>query len=90
VAGYWVYILRCSDASLYTGYTVDLKKRLARHGSGKGSKYTRSRLPVTLAYAERAPTLSSALKREVEVKRMSRSEKLLLCSYHRRERLSFR
>ena len=77
---YWVYMLRCSDGSLYTGYTVDLRRRLASHRSGRGSKYTRSRLPVALAYSERAPSLSLALKRENEIKKLSRSRKLLLCA----------
>ena len=77
---YWVYILRCSDGSLYTGYTVDLRKRVALHNAGRGSKYTRARVPVALAYSEAAPTLSGALKREAEIKKLSRSAKLLLCS----------
>ena len=80
---YWVYIVRCSDGSLYTGYTVDLERRLAAHNSGKGSKYTRGRAPVALAYAEKKGTLTGALKRELEIKKLSRSAKLLLCSANR-------
>ncbi|MDG6920041.1 MAG: GIY-YIG nuclease family protein [Nitrososphaerota archaeon] len=80
VRRYWVYVLSCSDGSLYTGYTVDLQKRVALHNAGRASKYTRSRVPVALAYAEESPGLSAALKREAEIKRMRKSEKLLLCS----------
>jgi putative endonuclease len=83
---YWVYILRCSDGSLYTGYTVDLERRVSSHESGRGSKYTRSRLPVSLAYSEGASTLRRALRRESEIKKLSRSAKLLLCSDYRGDR----
>lgn len=77
---HWVYILRCADGSLYTGFTVDVGRRLALHRSGRGAKYTRSRLPVALVYAERAPSLGRALRRENEIKRMSRKEKVALLS----------
>jgi putative endonuclease len=77
---YWVYILECSDGTLYTGYTSDVNRRLHEHNSGRASKYTRSRLPVNLRYFERAKNRSVALKREYEIKRLSRSEKLLLCA----------
>ncbi len=76
---YWVYLLRCSDGSLYAGCTADLRRRIALHNAGKGSKYTRSRVPVALVYSEAADSLSGALKREAEIKKMSRSSKLLLC-----------
>jgi len=76
---YWVYILRCSDGSLYTGYTKDLPRRLKAHLSGRASKYTRSRLPVTLAHAETAAGKGGALKREAKIKKLPRSEKLSLC-----------
>jgi len=75
----WVYILKCSDGSLYTGCTGDLTRRLGAHLSGKASKYTRSRLPVTLAYVEKATDRGSALKREAQIKKLARSEKLTLC-----------
>ena len=68
-------MLRCRDGSLYTGITHDLPKRLKAHAAGKASKYTRSRLPVTLAYAEPQPTKSRALKREAAIKRLRRAEK---------------
>jgi putative endonuclease len=73
-----VYILRCSDGSLYTGITNDLPKRLKAHAAGKASKYTRSRLPVRLAYSEPQKSKSAALKREAAVKRLRRAEKALL------------
>jgi putative endonuclease len=76
---YWIYILKCSDGSLYTGCTSSLTRRLRAHLSGKASKYTRSRLPVTLAYAEKAVDKGGALRREAQIKRLTRSEKLFLC-----------
>jgi predicted GIY-YIG superfamily endonuclease len=80
VTRYWVYILACSDGSLYAGCTSDVARRLAEHLSGKASRYTRSRLPVSLSYVEPAKDRSAALKREIEIKRMSRGEKLRLCA----------
>lgn len=73
---YFVYILLCRDSSLYTGYTVDLQKRLKMHEAGEGSKYVRSRLPVKLIYSEKCPTKSDALKREFYIKSLSRREKI--------------
>jgi putative endonuclease len=73
-----VYMLRCADGSLYTGWTNDLPKRLASHRAGKGGKYTRSRLPVELAYVERCDTPREARSREWHIKRLSRAEKLEL------------
>ena len=70
-----VYILRCADGSLYTGMTNNLEKRLGAHAAGKASRYTRSRLPVTLAYTEPRRTKSAALKREAAIKRLRRAEK---------------
>ncbi len=70
-----VYILRCGDGSLYTGWTNDIEKRLAAHRSGKGAKYTRGRRPVTLVYLEHLPDKSSALKREAAIKHLSRPHK---------------
>ena len=80
VRRFYVYILRCSDGSLYTGYTADLRRRLARHNSGRGSKYTASRLPVELAFAEAVGDRRSAMKREYGIKKRGRGEKLRLCS----------
>ena len=76
--GYFVYIVECSDKTLYTGYTIHLEKRVKTHNSGKGAKYTRSRLPVKLVYFEWKPSKSLALKREKEIKNLKRKEKLKL------------
>ena len=76
--GYWVYVLRCGDSTLYTGSTNDPARRLAAHQSGKGAKYTRSHLPVELVYLEELDDKSSALRREATIKKMSRTEKLAL------------
>lgn len=75
-----VYLLRCRDGSLYTGITNDLSRRLESHQSGKASAYTRSRRPVALAYQEELPGRSAALRREAAIRRLSRAEKLALCS----------
>jgi len=75
-AGRWlVYLLRCRDGSLYTGITNDLPKRLKAHAAGKASRYTRSRLPVTLAYTKPQPSRSAALKREAAIKKLTRPQK---------------
>jgi len=79
-AQYWVYMLKCSDKTLYTGVTNDLRRRVREHNSGSASKYTRSRRPVSLVYAEVADGKSIALKRESAIKKLSRSAKLLLCA----------
>ncbi len=76
----WVYILRCGDGSLYTGWTNDLERRLAAHASGKGGKYTRSHLPVELVYYESLPSAHEAMSRERQIKALSRREKLELIS----------
>ncbi len=70
-----VYLLRCSDGTLYTGITNDLPKRLKAHAAGKASRYTRSRLPVTVAYTEPQKSKSAALKREAAIKRLRRADK---------------
>ena len=76
--GWTVYILRCGDGTLYTGCTNDLSRRLNAHQSGRGAKYTRSRLPVVLAYREEVPDRSAALRREAAIKRLDRRGKLAL------------
>lgn len=76
--GWFVYMLRCRDGSLYTGCTNNLARRLAAHQSGRGAKYTRSRLPVALAYWEELPDRSAAMRREAAVKRLTRAQKLVL------------
>lgn len=75
---YYVYILRCGDGTLYTGSTNDVPRRLAVHQQGKGAKYTRARLPVTLVYQETWDNRSQALRREYAIKQLSRQEKLAL------------
>ena len=77
----WVlYILECKDGTFYTGITDDLERRLAVHNSGKGAKYTRGRGPLVLRYTELCADRSSALRREIEIKRLHREQKMLLCN----------
>jgi putative endonuclease len=78
--GWVVYVLRCRTGELYTGCTTDLERRVREHSSGKGSRYTRARLPVSLVYREEARSRSAALKREHAIKAMTRAGKLLLVS----------
>lgn len=73
-----VYVLRCRTGELYTGCTVDLERRMRQHNKGTGSKFARSRRPVTLVYHEPCEDRSAALRRENEIKRMSRLQKLRL------------
>ena len=77
---WYVYILQCSDGSLYTGATDNLDKRVRVHNSGQGAKYTRGRTPVVLRYSESCRDRSSALKREYQIKQLSRLEKIALFS----------
>lgn len=74
----YTYILRCADGTLYCGWTNDLGKRLTAHNTGVGAKCTKPRRPVELAYYETFPTKQEAMRREVQIKRMPRSEKLEL------------
>lgn len=73
-----VYVLECADGSLYTGWTNDIEKRLTVHNAGRGSRYTRSRLPVALRYMEVCANKSEAMRREREIKSLSRADKLKL------------
>lgn len=73
-----VYILRCGDGTLYTGMTDDFPHRLQMHRSGKGAKYTRGRAPIEPVYLESVEDRSAALRREWEIKQLSRAEKLRL------------
>lgn len=75
---HYVYILQCGDGTLYTGYTNDLQKRIEKHENGEGAKYTRGRGPFQLVYTENFSTKSLAMKREYEIKKLTRSEKLAL------------
>lgn len=74
--GHYVYLLRCADDTLYTGYTTDVERRLATHNAGKGAKYTRSRRPTTLLAAWQYPTKGEALSAEYRLRRRSRTAKL--------------
>ena len=73
-----MYLVRCADDSIYCGWTTDLKKRVRAHNSGQGAKYTRSRRPVKLVYAEEFAEKREALSREWHLKRLSRAEKIRL------------
>lgn len=76
--GNFTYILKCSDGSLYTGWTNDLERRVKAHNTGKGAKYTKSRRPVELVYFEAFSTKQEAMRREWEIKQLSRVEKCKL------------
>ena len=71
----YTYILRCSDGTLYTGWTSDIDKRLLAHNAGKGAKYTRGRLPVQLVYWEESPSRSDAQIRERSIQKLNKSQK---------------
>ena len=71
----YTYILKCSDNTLYTGWTNNLEKRVACHNSGKGARYTKTRLPVSLLYYETFETKQEAMKREYAIKKMTRKQK---------------
>ncbi|MHB8131932.1 MAG: GIY-YIG nuclease family protein [Mobilitalea sp.] len=76
---YYVYILECSDKTLYTGWTNNIEKRIEEHNNGRnGAKYTRGRRPAKVVYVETCPSLSDALKRESLIKQLSRKQKLSL------------
>ena len=78
----YTYIVRCSDGTLYTGWTNNLEKRIAAHNSGTGAKYTKSRRPVELVYFEKFETKQEAQSREARIKQLSRKEKLELINCH--------
>lgn len=88
MAAAWVYMLRCSDGTLYTGSTLDLRSRIRAHCHGTASKYTRSRRPVKLVYAEPQDSWSAALSREHAVKSLPRERKLALIEASPRSRSS--
>lgn len=79
---YYCYILRCCDNSLYCGITNNLQERVNDHNNGKGSKYVRSRLPAILVYSEIHTNISSALKREIEIKKWSKKNKEAFIKSH--------
>jgi putative endonuclease len=74
----WVYLLRCADGSLYCGWTTDVGRRLEAHNAGRASRYTRSRLPVDLAWSRALPDRTAARREEARIKSLPRAEKLAL------------
>lgn len=78
----YMYVLKCADNTLYTGYTTDIDRRLKTHNAGKGAKYTKTRLPVELIYFETFDDKSSAMKAEAAFKRKTRQAKLAYISKH--------
>jgi len=84
LSSWTVYILRCSDNSLYTGITNNLERRLKEHNdtsnNSKGAKYTRARQPVSLAYTETVNNRAAASQREYQIKQLTRKEKIILCN----------
>ena len=76
----YVYILRCADNTLYTGWTNDIDARFKAHNEGRGAKYTRSRRPATLVYLEELPSKSEALRRECAIKKLTRTQKEALAA----------
>ena len=79
----FVYLLRCADGTIYTGWTLDVARRVRAHQRGRGARYTRTRRPVKLIYTERLPSRRAAMRREVAIKRMSRARKLALAEEKR-------
>ena len=78
MATYYVYVVTCADGTLYVGSTTDPDRRVSEHNRGVGSRYTRGRLPTKLSYVERLGSRSSAQRREAELKRLTRAQKILL------------
>jgi predicted GIY-YIG superfamily endonuclease len=85
---YWVYIIECSDKSLYTGIAKNVQRRLVVHNRGKGAKYTRSRLPVRLLFQHSFPSKGEALKAELYVKAMSHQQKQRLINLYIRKTIA--
>ena len=83
----YTYILECKDGTYYTGWTNNLDKRLKDHNDGKGAKYTKVRLPVSLIYYEEFQTKEEAMRREYAIKRMTRGKKSKLVSEYREKRI---
>lgn len=80
---HYCYLVRCSDDTLYCGYTNNLDKRIAAHNNGKGAKYTKTRIPVKLVYTEMFDNKSDAMKREWQIKKLTKKEKLRLINDHK-------
>ena len=84
----FVYIVRCADGSLYTGWAVDVDRRVKNHNAGRGARYTRAHRPVELVYSEELPTRLDAMKRELAIKAYPRAKKLALCAPIKKRRRS--
>jgi putative endonuclease len=78
----WVYLLRCADGTLYCGWTLDVAQRLAAHNAGRASRYTRTRLPVELAWSRPLPDRTAARREEARIKALPRADKLALIAAH--------
>lgn len=87
MAVYYTYMVVCRDGTLYTGYTDDLVQRMRKHNSGRGAKYTRSRLPVRLVYWEKYASKQQAMRREYAIKQWSRQQKLQLLAPQQRQQI---
>lgn len=85
---HYVYIIRCNDDSLYTGYTTDVKRRVKEHNTGNGAKYTRGRTPVTLEYVGMFDSQNDAMSREYEIKQLNKGQKEKLCRGNRQVNIS--
>jgi putative endonuclease len=79
----FIYLLRCADGSIYTGWTYDVTQRVRAHQQGRGARYTRARRPVRLVYAERLPSRHAAMRREAAIKPWTRARKLALAKKKR-------
>jgi putative endonuclease len=79
----FVYIVRCADGTLYTGWTTDVARRVAQHNAGRGARYTRVHRPVTLVYREEMPDRSAAMRRELAIKKLDRERKERLVELQR-------
>ena len=80
----FVYLLRCSDGTIYAGWTLDVARRVKLHQQGRGARYTRMRRPLTLIYQERLPSRRAAMQREIAIKKMPRARKLVLAGIKRK------
>ena len=81
----YTYILKCADGTFYTGWTTDITRRLKEHNAGRGAKYTKTRRPVELVYLEESETRREAMKREIQIKKMTRKRKLALIEKRKAE-----
>ncbi len=79
----FIYLLRCADGTIYTGWALDVARRVKIHEHGRGARYTRTRRPVTLIYQERLPSRRAAMRREIAIKKMPRPRKLALAGMKR-------